>query len=114
MDLFIAMFKDLNADHVFDVTPGSGAAATAALLTGITYEGVAMNKVHENWLNRILDKAIFAVIADKEDADSKDMRTDVKCFFNALVDEARFYISSGGGDVEEVEEDEGEGGGPEE
>ena len=62
MEWFIAFFQDSHATHVFDVTPGSGAAACAAAVLDIPYEGVAMSAKHAAWLENIMDKAIFACI----------------------------------------------------
>ena len=62
MEWYIAFFQDSHATHVFDVTPGSGAAACAVAVLDISYEGVAMNAKHAAWLDSITDRAIFAVM----------------------------------------------------
>ena len=66
VEWFIALFKDLHVTHVFDVTPGSGAAACAAAILDISYEGVAMSAKHAFWLVNIMDKAIFAAVRLRE------------------------------------------------
>ena len=53
--LFSALFDDFDIGHVFDLSPGSGAAAMAAAATGIGYEGVAENEMHAQWLETLLD-----------------------------------------------------------
>ena len=98
VELFLALFRDLNTVQVLDLTPGSGAAAMAALILRICYEGIAMNAGHANWLNRILDKAMFAVIADADDEESKKMQADVMTHCSALIDEARGLMYSDMGD----------------
>ena len=52
------------ATEILDWTPGSGAAAAAALHCGIKYEGVCTNTAHKQWLDGLLDKAIYAVAVD--------------------------------------------------
>ena len=50
----------MKADKVFDLTPGTGAAALAALLLGIPYDGVCINGVHKKWLEELLNRALIA------------------------------------------------------
>jgi hypothetical protein len=107
--MFIALYKDLLVSHVFDLTPSCPAACGAAVL-GISYEGVGMSERRANWLNHIVDKIIFAILADKDDDNAKDIRKDIACYFSAMVDEGRFFLKSNkDGNVEESDAD-----GPEE
>ncbi len=66
VEFFIALFKDCSVLRVFDVASGSSAAACAAAALGLSYEGVAMNAKHANWLNNIMDKTIFALLASQK------------------------------------------------
>ena len=50
-----------------------------------------MSEAHANWLNNVMDKAVFAIIAGKDDED-KELRADVNCLFATLVEEGRQYI----------------------
>ena len=111
VDFFAALFADFNIDHVWDLTIGSCSAACAAAALGIQYEGVAMNEQHANWCERIMDKAMFAIIADYHDDDeSKVLREDLRSFFGPLIEEARQYLTSGEvGDVAEEDEEADEG-----
>ena len=107
VDLWVALFKDLGATHVFDITPGHGAAACASALLDITYEGVAMNEQHATWLDNVLDKVIFTIINDKPSDDFKEHQPDVKKYFAALVEEGRkFLCKSNVKDAENDPEDE--------
>ena len=38
---WVALFKDLSVSHIFDLTPGSGAAAIAAMMLRLKYDGCA-------------------------------------------------------------------------
>ena len=42
-ELFLTVFKYVEATDIWDITPGSGAAAAAALHAGIKYEGTCAN-----------------------------------------------------------------------
>ena len=50
------LLQDLNADMVVDCTPGSGAAARAALELNICYYGIAKNSHHANFLSNVVDR----------------------------------------------------------
>ena len=110
VNLFVALFEDYNVDHVWDLTIGSCSAACAAAALGIQYEGVAMNEQHANWCERIMDKAMFAVVADSDDDETKQLREDLRSFFGPLIEEARQYLASGEvDDVDDETEDGDEG-----
>jgi hypothetical protein len=105
-DLFIALFKDLLVDHVFDVTAGSAAAACAALALDIHYEGLAMSDSHANWLDNLMDRAIFTIIAQKDDEEDKDLRKDIQCYLSALIEEGRQYVRSAEQDDDDDDDDD--------
>ena len=95
VDTYIALLQDLSAESVFDLTPGSGAAAMAAAILGIQYEGLAMNSNHANWLTRILDKTMYAIVMDSSDEDSKTIKADLSQYFSQQIEEARVFLTSG-------------------
>ena len=101
VDFWIALFKDLAASHVFDLAAGHGAAACAAALLDITYEGVAMNEKHSTWLDNVLDKVIFTIINDKPSDDFKEHQPDVKKYFAPLVEEGRKFLFRDNADDDE-------------
>ena len=107
--MHLQLFQDMNVSHVFDLTPGSGAAAMAAAILRIQYEGLGMSKDHCTWLDQILDKAMFAIIASAKDEESLKIKDEVCQYFNAAVEEARGLLSSepadGYGDDEEDEDE---------
>ena len=107
VEWYLALFEDLSITHVFDVAAGSGAAAMAAAVRKIPYEGLGMNADHVNWLDRILDKAMFAVVVDSKDEESMKIRSDVNQYFNTNIAEARKLLE-GAGDVQGFEDDEDE------
>ena len=96
VDIFTALFKDLLIERVFDVSVGSGAAATAAGILGIGYEGFAMSSGHANWLDNILDKSIFAIIADGEGSqdDEEGFRAELRANFSNIIEEGRKYLAA--------------------
>ena len=104
------LFRDTAATEVFDFTPGSGAAAAAALHCGI------VNLGHKQWLDGVLDKTIYAVAADSPESAaavgaSAECVANIKLFFQGTVKEAKRYLiaakdDSPGAEVEEDEQDE--------
>ena len=111
--IFVAFFEDFNADSIFDVTPGSGAAAIAAAILGIPYEGLAMNSHHVNWLNRIVDKAMYAIIMDSSDEQFKPIKAELSQYFTDVIDEGRVYLTSDQDDEQDDDEVSDEDNGPE-
>ena len=93
VEVYLALFQDFSVTHVFDVAAGSGAAAMAALILGITYEGCTMNTDHCNWLNRILDSVMFAVVVDSTNEECLKIKADVNQMFNTHVEEARKLLA---------------------
>jgi hypothetical protein len=110
IEVYVALFKDMNASHIFDVAAGSAAAAIAAAICNIGYEGLALNASHAAWLNRIIDKAMFAIIADRTDEESKQLRTDLATYFGPSIEEARklLAVDKQETDGEESDEDDEE------
>jgi hypothetical protein len=108
VEVFVALFKDMNVKRVFDLAAGSGAAAMAAGICGVYYEGFGINAAHVSWLNRRLDKAMFAIIADSTDQESKQLRIDLATYLGPSIEEAREYMSSQRGEEGESEEDGGD------
>ena len=122
VEWYIAFYKDAHATHIFDVSPGSGAAAIAAAVLDISYEGVALSPKHAVWLENIMDKAIFAALRLREiptdakgkpDAEATELRDNVLHYFKDLVEEGRKYVEredrqAQQNDIEEPsEEDDG-------
>ena len=101
VECLITLFKDLHAACIFDLCAGSGAAACAAAVLDIPYEGIAMNAKHATWLNSILDKAIFCIVQlrsiptdakGKPDEEAKKLQENVAEYFKTLVEEGRQYV----------------------
>ncbi len=109
--MFVALFADLNVVSVFDLAAGSAAAAMAAAILRIQYEGLAMNANHANWLNRIMDKAMFAIIMDGSDEESEKIKADVSNIFSPQIEEAREFLTSdvGAEDDHDESDDDGDG-----
>ena len=89
---YIAFFKSLCATHVFDLTAGHGSAAIAAVMMGLKYDGVAMSDQHMNFLDNLLDSAIWPIIADStEDA---VFASEVSRCFASLVEQGRRLLEN--------------------
>jgi hypothetical protein len=115
VDLWQKIFTDLNLTHVWDLTPGSGAAAIAACYLGISYEGIGMNDKHCQWLDNIMDSAIFAIIDMRRGTEEiggitdKEFIEPVRNYFQTLVDEGRRYVKQAESDDESDEDADEEG-----
>jgi hypothetical protein len=72
VDVCIAVVKDFNA------SPGSTGAACAALNPGIDYEGILFLESRADWMNNIMDKAAFAIIAGSDDETDEAIRGDLQ------------------------------------
>ena len=94
VDMFVAVFRDYNITDVWDCGAGSGAAAMAAAMCGVRYEFLAMNEKHANFLNNVMDKVIFAIIANKtaDDDETKQMQSEILANFAQTVEEARTFL----------------------
>ena len=59
---FRQLFDDFDIGAVFDLTPGSGACAEAAMSAGIKYSCTAMHKLHAAWLANVMDQTVLTQI----------------------------------------------------
>ena len=58
------LLRDVNAKAVFDLTPGSGACARAAMSAGLTYACMVGSAEHCSWLQNILDRQALRFICE--------------------------------------------------
>ena len=109
VELFVAIFKDYNIADVWDCGAGSGTAAMAATICGLRYEGLAMNEKHANFLNNIMDKAIFAILANKKDVDdeTQTLQSEILANFAQTIEEARSFLDSAPESALDDESDDG-------
>ena len=111
---FRTVLNTFDVTHVFDVTPGSGAAGAAALAVGAQYEGFCINAAHKQWLDNLMDSAIFALAVESPEVAAATGATEehvahIKVFFSATVKDAkRYLIAETSGDVEEEEVEGGD------
>jgi len=61
-EFFRQLFDDFDIGAVFDLTPGSGACAEAAMSSGVKYACTAMHKLHTAWLGNVMDQAVLTQI----------------------------------------------------
>ena len=93
MELHLILFYTVLYDHfdvkyICDLSPGSGAAAVAALMRGIKYTGLCKTEQHAKWLNQVLDTAYFAVLTDGGKGRDAAMSAKLLHYFGPVVDEA--------------------------
>ena len=119
VQLFKVLFAQFDVTHIMDVTPGSGAAASAALAIGATYEGFCVNGPHKQWLENLMDSAIFALAVESKETAAAVGATQehidqIKSFFSGTVKDAKRYLdpNSGttAGDADDEEGDAGSSG----
>ena len=91
-----AFLKDMQIGHVFHIGAGNGAVAIASAVLRLGYDGVSVNDLHKQWLDNILDKAVFAVVALNEgQLFDKATVEGVSKYFPGYVADAKRYILSG-------------------
>ena len=104
---FVAFFKSLSVTHIFDLTAGHGSAAIAAVMLGLKYDGVAISDQHLNFLDNLLDSAIWPIIADS--TEDTVFANEVSRYFASLVDQGRRLLENDAEEEpaqDEQEEDE--------
>ena len=103
VDFFATFFKDMGIDDVFDVSVGSCAAAIGAFYANVGYDGVCLNPIHKAWCEQLMNKAMFAVVADGGAGASDEYTKKVLHFFGPAVDEGMRMLKAdaNGGDPPE-------------
>ena len=86
VDFLAGFFKDLQLEHIFDTTAGSGAAAIGAFYDGIQYDGICGNSLHKAWCEKVMNEAMFAVVADGGAGATPPYVAKVMQFFGPSVD----------------------------
>ena len=86
MELFEQILQDFDIRCVFDVSPGSGALAEAALRQGICYVGVTTDTTHTRWLGNVLDRVAMTHVATPgRPIYNKEMAVDVNSHFGDVM-----------------------------
>ena len=87
MSFWTTLFKDHGVTDVLDMTPGSCAAATGAYYAGVNYDGICLNQSHRRWCDAIMDRCMFAVVADGGNDAEDEFIKKVAHFFRPQVEE---------------------------
>ena len=82
-----SFFDDMEFDDIFDCTVGSAAAAIGAYYGNKQYDGICCNPLHKKWAGQIMNRAMFAVIADGGAKADKECIAKVMHFFGPTIDE---------------------------
>lgn len=93
--LFRALFADLSATAVVDVSPGSGTAARAAAEAGISYVGMGRNAYHVDWLNNAADRhALHLITSNGTPLYHQDLASCITEHFQSLLDDVQFMAKA--------------------
>ena len=93
VSFFMQFYNDLpNLTHVFDLGAGSAAAAIAAWRSGIYYDGLCENQTHKIWLDNLMNRCMYAVVAqgighEKLPGYDRDLQRKVQELFGPQVAE---------------------------
>jgi len=86
VELFEQILTDFEIRAIFDVSPGSGALAEAALRLGICYVGVTTNSTHTRWLGNVLDRVAMSHLGTPgRPIYSKELASDVNSYFGDML-----------------------------
>ena len=93
------------------MTPGSGAAAAAALGSGIHYEGLCTNGAHKQCLDGLMDIAIYAIATESDEAAAavgatKEHVANARLFFASTLKQAKRFVTAETADEDTLEEKE--------
>ena len=106
VELWSNLFHDFDIGRVFDLSPGSGTAAVAAMHNDIGYEGVGANEAHCEWLDTLMDRTAVGFLADdKRKTCSGELCADISRYFATAVLDARRVMHNAHDVVEPAESD---------
>ena len=92
INLLGTFFKDHCITDVLDLCAGSAAAAIGAAWANVNYDGFCVNAVHKSWCDQIMDRCVFAVVAEGGGNHEVDFVNKVANFFRKHIDEnVRFF-----------------------
>ena len=87
VDCWKALLYNHQAKAVFDLTPGSGAAARAAMELGVQYAGVTRSQDHSSWLHNILDRhALRSICTTGGPLFQQDLSECIRANFQDTID----------------------------
>ena len=96
IELWLAFLQAMpKPKAVYDITSGSGAAAIASALMGIPYDGLCHNVKHKEWLDGLMNKVIYAIVAKSAEGVDAAFLAGVKKYFYTLVEEGTRLIQTG-------------------
>ena len=86
VDLLEQLLTDFDMRAVFDISPGSGALAEAALRLGISYVGVTTTSTHAKWLGNVIDRVAMGHLAmPGRPLYNKEVASDVNTYFGDML-----------------------------
>ena len=107
VQFLVDFLSDLpDVKYVFDLTPGSGAAAIGAWQNNMQYVGICSNAPHKAWIENIMDNCMYAVVTKSEQ--DQDFIDKVLHFFGTQVDQGMRLLQDEGAEDAENKEDDAE------
>ena len=86
VEFYEQLLTDFDIHGVFDVSPGSGACAEAAMRLGICYVGVTTKAAHAKWLGNVLDRVAMSHAATPgRPCYLKELAGDVQTYFGDML-----------------------------
>lgn len=96
------LISNFDLGAVYDLTPGSGALATACLQAGTVYFGAVGNEHHLSWLQNVLDRAaLVELVTAGTPLYQEDLATSIKEHFSELLDQLNAPDAESEEEVEE-------------
>ena len=108
--LFRRLIQDFDIDAIFDLTPGSGALAEAAMEAGKQYGCACTSAAHASWLQNVMDRSAARLITqDGAALHLESLAALLREHFSEVLDEYHDPDAEDGEDVSEEEEQEDDG-----
>ncbi len=88
--LWRSILQDLDIKAIFDVSPGSGTLARAALELGLSYVGLTRQQEHVAFLNNVVDRhALTLICKSGSPLFQQDLQKCVEEHFNDILDQLK-------------------------
>ena len=105
MSFWSTLLEHLNIKVVVDITPGSGALASACMEAGVPYFGMCINQHHHVWLSNVVDRMSLKYITQSgSELHNDDLASEVTDIFGDIL--SSFEAEDEGDEILESGDDE--------
>ncbi len=88
VDFWVQFLKQIDAEAVVDVTPGSGTVGRACMKLGLQYLAVCRSEYHTSWLQNVLDRqAVELIVTSQSPLYEQDLATLIETHFSDVLDQ---------------------------